>query len=232
MKNHILIIVSFVICAMNLNAQSKDSLKVITWHINNVTSINGHATEKIGYPKVISDNKNKSVLFNGLNDGLIVDSNPLSGAKEFTIEVIFKPDSSSSQANKEQRFVHVQESKDKRILIELRLANNNSWFLDTFIKSDTSSRTLYSQKIIHPVNGWYHVALVYKDGSMKDYVNCEEELSGNVNYVPMTGGKISIGVRQDFRSWFKGEIKTIRFTNRALKPYGFMSLKNKKKDKH
>lgn len=156
----------------------------------------------------------------------MVYANPLSGADEFTVEVIFMPDSSSAEKNHEQRFVHIQQSQNRRILIELRLAKNNKWFLDTFIKSDTSSKTLYSENITHPTGKWYNASLVYKDGMMTDYVNGNKELEGKVNFVPMDSGRISLGVRQDLRSWFKGKIKEIRFTKRALSPKDFMKTGN------
>ena len=207
-------------------AQSNKTGGSVIWKINAVSDIGQNTTGKIGNPETIIAGKDSAVRFNGINDGLMVQSNPLSGAKEFTVEVIFKPAKASFDKNHEQRFVHIQESPSKRILIELRITREGKWFLDTFLKSDTSSKTLYSEDITHATGKWYCAALVYKNGIMRDYVNGKEEHWGNVNFIPMKDGKVSIGVRQDLRSWFKGEIKEIRFTKEALSPSEFLSVKN------
>ena len=209
-----------------IRAQSNNIRGSVTWRINGVKSIAGNITEKIGVPVKVVTGSDTVIRFNGKSDGLMVYSNPIAGAEEFTVEVIFKPDSASFEKNHEQMFVHIQERPSKRILIELRITEKGRWFLDTFIKSDTSSKTLYSDDVTHPVNKWYCAALVYKDGLMKDYVNGKEEHRGKVNYIPMKDGKISIGVRQDLRSWFKGEIKEIRFTKKALPPSDFLNPVN------
>lgn len=124
-------------------------------------------------------------------------------------------------------FFHLRsgENDTRRILIELRLLSNNRWSLDTFIKSENSSRTLLDTiNFSHPVNEWRHVALTYKNGIMNHYVNGKHELSGKVNYLPIENGQISIGARQDPRSWFKGMIKLVKFSNHVLEPSEFINI--------
>ncbi len=67
-------------------------------------------------------------MFNGKNQALLVKGNPLGDAKEFTIEVIFKPDSSLDPENLEQRFIHLGKSPDAkpRILTGDTFANEKS----------------------------------------------------------------------------------------------------------
>lgn len=49
---------------------------------------------------------------------------------------------------------------------------------------------------------------------MKHYVEGREELAGKVNYSSIGDeGKISIGVRQNLKSLFRGSIRMIKFTN-------------------
>lgn len=166
-------------------------------------------------PTLINTSYGKALYFDGIDDGLLIDYNPLANYSCFSIEVFFKPDLSSDPNNYEQRFIHIKNEDDsKRILIEFRLLKNNRWSLDTFIKSDTSRCTLLDTTISHPIGQWYHVALIYCNGIMKHYVDGREELAGKVNYSSIGDeGKISIGVRQNLKSWFKGSIRMIKFTN-------------------
>jgi len=204
--------------------ENKNDTVVILWHLDNPYNVGGFNTTFLtDKPSVINTLFGKALYFDGINDGLLINHNPLSSYSTFTIEIFFKPDSSKNPDNYEQRFLHIKNEDDsKRILIELRLHKNKRWSLDTFIKSDTSRCTLLDTTKSHPVGEWHHVALVYNNGLMKNYVNGKEELTGKVNYYPIgEEGKISLGVRQNMRSWFKGTIKMVKFTNQALTPEKF-----------
>lgn len=221
MKLQIWILVAIIVLGGCREAKTQNGNSVI-WEINALEEIGGHSVEQLGEPVVIDTPEGKAVEFDGIDDGLIVDNNPVAGAEEFTVEVIFKPYASDSAENIEQRFVHMQESDDKRLLIELRLTNDNQWFLDTFIKADNSNKTLYAENFPHPIGGWHHAALVYKNGIMTHFVDSVEEMSGEVNYTPMQSGQTSIGVRINKRSWFKGAIRRLRVTPQALNPDEFL----------
>jgi len=218
----ILIVFMFSLNA-NINGQSNNSK---LWQIDNVNSISGFETSKLSMPQIIETNGSKAVLFDGLDDGLLVESNLLDGVSSvFTIEIIFRPDASYPN-NIAQRFLHIQnpEDENRRVLIELRLHEDNTWYLDTFIKSENSELTLVDAKYLHPVGEWYHTALVYKNGTMQHYVNGIKELSGNVEFLPIHNAKTSIGTRMNKVSWFKGGIKKIRVTHKALTPLEFMDI--------
>ena len=195
------------------------------WNINSVDSIAGFPVIKLDSPQVVNSYEyEKAVWFDGIDDGLLIQSNPLEGAANFTIEVIFKPDS-SWPLNGEQRFIHIQDptNEDRRILIELRLTDDNQWYLDTYIKSELSSKALKLETALHPVGKWYHASLVYDNGSMKHFVNGVEEISGEVDFLPITNGQTSIGTRMDQRSWFKGSIAKLKVTHTALTPDQFIN---------
>lgn len=211
-----------IIAAGNLSGQGKP--ESVTWFIDNLERIGGNEITLYGNPGLTKGQDGASVRFDGIDDGIIVHSNPLDGTSMFTIEVVFRPDTSSRPANMEQRFVHIQnpEVDSRRLLIELRLTDKSSWFLDTYISSDSSNLTLYAEKFIHPVNVWYHAALVYSNGIARHYVNGVEEMSGPVEFIPIEKGNVSIGMRMNHRSYFKGEIKFIRMTNIALRPDEFV----------
>jgi len=196
------------------------------WNLDQLEKIGGHMTVITGEPIIGTSEKGKSVFFDGIDDGLVVESNPIFGSTAFTIEIIFKPELTNNPNNTEQRFVHIQNMKNEnsRILIELRLTKDNQWFLDTFSKSDDAALTLYAEKYPHALGQWYHAALVYENGTLKHFVNGIEEMAGPVNYVPIEEGHTSIGMRINHISWFKGSIKTIRMTKSALKPGEFLSI--------
>jgi hypothetical protein len=198
---------------------------ISTLELNNLNNIGGFEVSKTGEPKIVETPKGKAIAFNGTDGGLILRGNPLRNASSFTIEVIFKPEASYPN-NIEQRFIHIQNLKNEnsRILIELRLTNDNKWFLDTFMKSDDSALTLYADNYLHPVGEWYHAALVYDGKTMKHFVNGVEEMSGLVDFNPIEEGDTSIGMRINKVSWFKGTIKIIKVTPKSLIPEEFISL--------
>lgn len=187
-----------------------------TWKLNNLQKIGGHKTEILGDPKLIKD----AIEFDGIDDGIFLDTNPIEGFSTFTIEAIFRPDADGA---KEQRWFHIEQypAVEVRALMETRLVGNE-WFLDTFLKSGDNRLPLYAENFKHPIGKWYHVALVYDGKTMKHYVDGKLELSGEVVFNPMGKGKISFGVRQNKVFWFKGAIKKVRFTNKALSPDKFM----------
>jgi hypothetical protein len=65
------------------------------------------------------------------------------------------------------------------------------------------------------------VALVYDGRLMRHFVDGHEELSGPLAIQPLGVGKTSIGVRMNRVFWFKGAVRKVRFTPRALSPKEF-----------
>jgi phosphate starvation-inducible protein PhoH len=160
------------------------------------------------------------VEFDGIGDGLIVDSLPLAEAEKFTLEIIFRPAANGPAA---QRFLHLQETgSESRILIELRMPDSQNWFLDTYIKTEAGDRTLADPPKPHPVGQWYNATLIYDGEKMRHYVNGVEESSAKLAFDPLGGGKTSIGVRINRVHWFKGAIRKIRFTDEVLGADSFM----------
>lgn len=230
MKSITLILSCFVIAFSQITGQDKEGDSSMKWDVDNVNNIAGFKTEVYGSPEIIKSEEYGNVIwFNGIDDGLIVDSNPLERAENFTIEVIFKPDSTYPE-NFEQRFVHIQDSStnERRVLIELRMTEGNKWYLDTFIKADANQLTLVSPNDLHPAGVWTHAALVYENGQMTHYVNGMKELSGTVKYLPISNASTSIGMRMNKVSWFKGSISFLKFTHKALIPGEFCLDENMK----
>lgn len=202
-------------------AKPADEPGQVVWNIDNLTRIGGYDVEVLGSPKVIETPKGKAVEFDGEDDGLFIGIHPLAGEEQFTLEVIFCP---YTDGLAEQRFFHLQEdSTSNRFLIETRLTKDNRWYLDTFMSSGEVSQPLIDSTLVHPVNEWYNTALVFDGREMSHYVNGVREVSAIIpSFTPHKKGKTSIGVRINRVFWFRGAIRTARFTRRALTPEELM----------
>ena len=212
-----------------LMAWSSPSGDAWTWDIDNLERIGGYPVTVFGDPMVVQTDLGKAVRFDGDGDRLLVDHNPIGEAKSFTVEVVFKPDACYPH-NTDPRFIHIQDPDDKqekRLLIELRVNEQNECYLDAFIKTDTSALVLIDENLVHPTDEWLHAAVVFDNGVMTTYINGIRELSGKVGYVQMLinpGGKVSIGGRMDHRNWFSGLIRTLKVTPLALDPGDFIRI--------
>jgi hypothetical protein len=138
---------------------------------------------------------------------------------EFTVEAVFRPDAGGQF---EQRFFHTQEvASENRVMLELRLVGSK-WYMDTYIRSGGSARALHEAALTHPVNRRQTAALAFDGRNMIQYVNGVKELSAGIRFAPHGKGKTSIGARFGKVSWFKGAIREIRISPKALTPAGLL----------
>lgn len=209
-------------------APSPANLKTSTqWHTKTLfqqAQLNAVTIE--GAPTIKGSALGDSVEFNGDGDRLLVQKNPLLGAKEFTIETIIYPYDVYPN-NKEPRFLHIESpnTTDRRITMELRLNHQGQWYFDGYIKSENSSHTLIDKNLVHPTNQWAHTAITYKNKTFTSYVNGKKELSAQVEYLPIAdNAATSIGARINRVHWFNGQIHSVTVTPTALQPEQFKSL--------
>jgi hypothetical protein len=189
--------------------------KIEVWKLEKPDVVGGHKTEVLGAPKTMAQTGQRGLCFNGVDDGLIIPVNPIQGQGLFSIEILFRPDSDGPA---EQRFLHIQDEQESRVLIETRVADG-AWSLDTFLRAtDADKLTLLDRAKTSPANRWYWAALVYDGKTMSHYVQGKKELEGAVAFPPMGPGRMSLGVRQNRIHWFKGCIAQVRFTPWALAP--------------
>ena len=88
----ILAISILLLISSNCFAQNSETpKKTIVWRLDNLKKIGGHKVEVLGNPQIIKTNKGKAIFFDGIDDGIFINSNPIEGAKEVTIEAIFRP---------------------------------------------------------------------------------------------------------------------------------------------
>ena len=224
-RSCIIILVSCILPLASF-AQSGKTYSEI-WELKSLRRIGGHKVEVFGNPEVVKTERGKAVEFDGIDDRLLVDFNPIGDAKEFTVEVIFKAYPAYEISN-QPRFVHIQDPNDtleKRVMVELRLTQSNEWYLDGYMLTDAGERTLQNRKLTHPIGDWYHAALTYKDNTFTTYVNGVQEVSGTISFNKVLinkTGKVSLGGRMNEINYYCGLIKTLKVTHRALDPKDFM----------
>ena len=198
------------------------------WRIDSLEQIAGLPVVTQDNPQLVDSVYGTAVMFDGDGDRLLVNNNPLYGASEFTVEIIFKPNDVYPE-NLEPRFFHIEapDNPNRRITIELRLNDQHQWYLDTYIKSEVSQYTLIDSSLVHPMEQWTHAAITYKDRQFTAFVNGKKELSAEVDYLPIAKtGKTSIGARMNEVHWFNGAILAARITHQVLSPEQFMQLDN------
>jgi hypothetical protein len=191
----------------------------VTWRFDAPGAIGGNRTTVEGPPRVIQTSKGPAIEFNGVADAIFVETHPLAGAEKFTWEVVFRPDRGGKA---EQRFFHLQENgTENRMLFEIRVIGDQ-WCLDAFMFSPTGSKALLDRTKLHPLGGWYAVAMTYDGEWFRNFVNGVEQGSAQIRLTPNGAGRTSIGVRINRVDYFKGAIRESRFTRRALRASEFL----------
>ncbi|MES2773098.1 MAG: LamG domain-containing protein [Bacteroidota bacterium] len=187
----------------------------ITWRLTGTAVVGGIKPTVIGNPQIHIEGADTSLFFNGINDGLVLPGIPIEGWQQFTIEVKFKP---SGDGPVEPRFMHFEDTLLNRGTMELRLTPHRQWYLDAFLKNGKTNKglTLIDSTKLHAADKWYWAAMVYDGKKMYSYVNAQKELEGEVDIPPMSGGRISLGVRLNQVNWFKGLISEVRFHHGVL----------------
>lgn len=227
-KGKILILLAFafgMISCSGYGRRIKNSTtkNTLVWKTNELKQHFPDGFLMLGDPKVVSSPMGKALHFNGKDEAFFYKKNPLDGLRQFTIEVVMKPDSNGPFA---QRFFHLGKTNGRRVLMEIR-NKGNKWYFDAFLNSVTNLTLVDSSKT-HPTDRWYDVAFVVDNGKMDTYVNGKHELSGRVKFNPFTNGQASLGVRMNQAYWFKGAIYMVRITPKILKPQNFINIKQEK----
>lgn len=208
--NKFLFVLSLILSVVFSGWTFTDPGNPVIWKIHDPNLVGGFRPVVLGNPAMRIEQKDSSLYFNGINDGLVIPTIPIEGWARFTIEVLFKPDGDAPSA---PRFIHFEDTARNRGTFELRLTKQGQWYFDGFLKNGKTNKglTLIDSTRLHPANEWYWAALVYDGKKMYSYINGQKELEGEIDFPPMTKGNISLGARLNKVNWFKGEIREIRF---------------------
>ncbi len=203
-----------------LSCSLQKNVSYIYWQLPKLINSKNREVTKVGCPQNVNDDVVASVSFDGIDDGIFIDTMPLKGLSSFTVEAVFFP---QKEGSFEQRFLHIGEVRGDRILLEIR-ANADCWYFDSYICAGGNKIALIDSLQTHPFDRWYHVAFVVDAGKLASYVNGNKELSGSVEITPLMTGKTSIGMRLNKVSWFKGKIAAIKISPKAIEPEKFKIL--------
>lgn len=219
---HTCAILLVLFCCSYANSQNNQLYEpvVITWSLADINNKAPEGFSICGKPETVRTNFGEALHFNGRNDCIIADNNPVEGLKSFTIELLFRPD---RNGKKEQRFLHFGEIDGDRVLLETR-SNKKGWWLDSYVKSGEKQVILIDPDLIHGYDKWYHVAMVCDNGKVMSFVDGKKELEGFIDLEPVKGKNTSIGVRQNLLYWFKGSISIIKITPESISPDKFITF--------
>ena len=192
---------------------------VIDWKIAELP----YVQKMEGSPKTLITPLGEAVIFSE-SDAYFLNINPLKGLTQFTLEVVFKPD---QDGRFDQRFLHLGTVSGERLMFEIRVNRDSSWYFDTHIAlSNGFEKTMMNSGLTHPTNRWYHAALVIDGNRAVVYLNGVTEFDEQLAFIPINEGTASIGVRQNLISWFKGSIYRLRVTPYVLTKSEFLNDHN------
>lgn len=199
--------------------RSADSSEVVVVHPADLLRSGDPAVRILGNPTLISDTPHgEAVLFNGVDDALLVAWNPLDGLSTYTLEVLVRFDAGGSL---EPRFLHLGDIRRDRLMLEARLNDEGGWVMDSYLRAGEAYLVLIDYSQTHPVGEWAHMAVVVEDGHVKNFVNGQFEMEGSLPFHPLAGGAMAIGMRMNEIHWFRGAIHSIRVTPGVLTPNEF-----------
>ena len=185
----------------------------VDWMIDDCRRIGRESAAVLGAPAVQELDGRRAVRFDGLGDGLILAANPLAGLTVYTVEVVFRPEADGAQ---EQRFFHAGTADGDRLLFETRPVGDDLWTLDLFVMSGAAGKALIDRRLGHPLGRWAAVAAAVDGRRVASYLDGRLLLEAALATTTAPGGSLSLGVRQDRRSWFRGAIARVRVTDRLL----------------
>jgi hypothetical protein len=201
------------------------------WTFDHLDKVAGFATTILGHPHLVKTPMGKAVQFDGVGDALFVNENPLANVEAFTFEVIFRPELGGAE---EQRWFDISEldpktgvdeepNRENRYQFEIRVIGDQ-WCLESLVRTPKGGKQIIDRKLVHPLDVWHHVAMVYDGKEYRSYINHVLEGKAAANLAPIGPGHTSIGVRINKVYYFKGSVREARFSRRALGPDEFLKL--------
>lgn len=227
---------TLLVCGL-LSVASVAQAAQTVWRFDDLHRIGGARVLADGAPKVGHGPNGAALEFDGVADSVLIDRNPLTGAKAFTIEAIFRPDGGAF----EQRFLHMAETDpatgldaqparpggdpNPRVMFEIRVVGD-SWYLDGFVKSAAGSKTLALPDHLHKIGRWYAVAQSYDGTTYRTYVDGVLQGEAEMAFTPQRAGHVRVGARMNKVNYFHGAIAKLRVSDRALTPGRLLTAAN------
>ncbi len=200
-----------------------------TWRFDSIDKIGGITPTVVGSPKVVATDIGNAIHFEGMKnagDALFLDLLPLTGALDYTFEVIFRP---SSKGQPEQRFFHLQEAgTQSRRMFEIRI-HGDKWCIDTVAVNEVKGEAARSGIMLNcdaehlfPLDRWYAVTTTYDGKMLRTYVDGTLQGEMAVALLPLGKGGTSVGTRYTKVDYFTGDIFEARFSSKSLSTSEFL----------
>ena len=130
-------------------AAEPDSSYSEVWELKSLKKIGGHRVQVFGDPEIVKTDMGRAIKFDGIDDRVLVDNNPLGDTKEFTIEVIFKADPAYDISNQPR----IEKTLIDRLIIYYEILPINIFAFNCknlcYSNSWDCSITLNPQKVIN-----------------------------------------------------------------------------------
>lgn len=205
------------------------------WTFDSLDTIGGLKPRVEGHPQVISTPWGKAIEFNGVDDALFFDTHPMAGFSTFTFEAIFRPDGGDAS----QRWFHLAtvdpvtgrdslptgtQDPNPRFTFELRVVNQDQWYLDAFTSGPGYNKPLQFDDKLHPIGHWYAVAQTYDGRTYRSFVDGVLQGEAPIDFKAQGPGHASVGTRINRLNYFRGAVMMARFTPKALAPEEFLRV--------
>ena len=194
------------------------------WQFDNLQTVGGRMLERVGAPALTASPWGQAMLFDGVDDGLLIDQHPLAGAKTFTFEALFRPDGGAF----EQRWFHLESDEGAapgkgttRMMFEIRVVDDK-WYLDAFATGAGYKQTLIVPEKRFPVGRWYHVAQSFDGTTYRAYVDGVVQMEAPLAFAAQGPGRAAVGMRMNRVNFFHGAVRAAFFAPRALAPKAFV----------
>ncbi|MDA3955117.1 hypothetical protein [Oceanispirochaeta sp.] len=162
---------------------------------------------KIGFPDVTKC----EALFDGFRDGLFQAEYSPNCKRSIKIQLDIKPESGGGF---EQRFFHLGHPGDgaanSRLMIELRSKTDGFWYLDVYYSNGEKGQALIDENRLYPHGQWYTLEIDVTEKGISGYIDGKIECrSEEVPFRPLPFPGLSLGVRQNQVSWYKGGLRNL-----------------------
>jgi len=225
---HFFVTLLFIISCTFLFSESSQ----IVWNINNLTKIGGYSIDVKGSPSIIKTSDGDSAVeFNALTDTsterIKIQVNPLVNDTDFTVEVIFSP-YNNYYAFKKSHQPYIFDICNPDSVISPKHQLNCGFYYENAgygwnTLSDVIGDTYFvlaESNHTFTTNSWYHMAVTYSKSTSKlnYYVNGNLIYSHTGSHIGLFNSlqQVSIGSLMYPGNYFKGAIKKIIFTHKAI----------------
>jgi hypothetical protein len=182
------------------------------WVIDNTTKIGGFTTTVMGTPTVTAMSTGTAVCFDGNQDGLLLNTNPIQGMQRFTIEALVFPEFTGTA---DTRIIQITDTNNLRLVMGMRSDPAGNWHALVTSSGGGPATTIENTSNPHPSNQWYWLTVTYDGQAARVYVNGVLESSRNLTFGPMAAGSASLATRPNGQN-FPGCMRDMKFFASAL----------------